>query len=149
MTDVSDPLCLDAACVDVPYVVTALERRTSTIVEVWLSPVAESIGYLPGQYVLLEDEEHRLAPRSYSIANAPRPDAAISMLITRVPGGPTSTWVHDRLAIGDRLSLSGPYGTFIADAAWSGRLLLLAAGSGLAPIRALLQAGSRLRRAAP
>ena len=104
----TDRLGLD----DVPYVVTALELLTSTIAEVWLSPEAERIEYLPGQYVLLEDTEHRLVPRSYSIANTPRPDGALSMLITRVPAGQISTWVHDRLAVGARVSLSGPYGNF-------------------------------------
>lgn len=117
-----------------------LERRTPTIVEAWLSPLEESIAFFPGQYVLLEDAEHRLAPRSYSIANAPRSDGAVSLLVTRVAGGQTSVWVHDRLAVGDHLSLSGPYGTFVADPAQTGPSLYLAAGSGLAPIRALLEA---------
>lgn len=135
-----DSVSVDAAWVDLPYVVTALERRTSTIVEAWFCPLAESIEYLPGQYVLLEDAEHRLVPRSYSIANSPRPDGLISMLITRVAGGQTTTWIHDRLRVGDQVSLGGPYGTFVADRASSGSLLFLAAGSGLAPIRALLDA---------
>jgi CDP-4-dehydro-6-deoxyglucose reductase len=136
VSGVTDHLGLD----DVPYVVTALESLTSTIAELWLSPEAESIEYLPGQYVLLEDAEHRLVPRSYSLANAPRPDAALSMLITRVPAGQISTWVHDRLAVGARVSLSGPYGTFVSDPTWSGPLLFLAAGSGFAPIRSLVEA---------
>jgi CDP-4-dehydro-6-deoxyglucose reductase, E3 len=62
------------------------------------------------------------------------------MLITRVPAGQTSTWVHDRLTVGERVSLSGPYGTFVSDPIWSGPLLFLAAGSGLAPIRSLVEA---------
>jgi CDP-4-dehydro-6-deoxyglucose reductase len=131
---------VDPVWVDVPYVVSALDRRTPTIVEAWLRPMAEAIEYVSGQYVLLEDAEHRLVPRSYSIANAPRPDGQISMLITRVPDGQTATWIHDRLAVGDQVSLAGPYGTFVADLACFGPLLFLAAGSGLAPIRALLEA---------
>lgn len=85
-----------------------IERRTPTIVEAWLSPLEEPIAFFPGQYVLLEDAEHRLAPRSYSIANAPRSDGVVSLLVTRVAGGQTSVWVHDRLAVGDQVSLSGP-----------------------------------------
>jgi CDP-4-dehydro-6-deoxyglucose reductase, E3 len=127
-------------CVDVPYAVVGIELRTPAISEVWLSPLAGRINYLPGQYVLLEDSEHRIAPRSYSLANAPRPDDAISLLVTRVPGGQTSCWVTDRLAVGDRVSLSGPYGTFIADPAQTGPSVYLAGGSGLAPIRALVEA---------
>jgi CDP-4-dehydro-6-deoxyglucose reductase len=62
------------------------------------------------------------------------------MLVTRVPGGQTSTWVHDTLEVGDRVSLSGPYGTFVMEPARTNPLLFLAAGSGFAPIRALLDA---------
>jgi NAD(P)H-flavin reductase len=42
-------------CDDVPYGVVQIERRTPTIAEVWLSPLADHIDYLPGQYELLED----------------------------------------------------------------------------------------------
>ena len=61
------------------------------------------------------------------------------MLITRVPGGPTSTWIHDRLA-GRRSPVAlGSLRLVHADPSVAA-LLLLAAGSGLAPIRALLEA---------
>src|SRR3954464_9501589 len=99
---------------DAPYAVTAVEPRTPTIVEIWLSPVAEPIEYAPGQYVLLEEVAGDVPPRSYSIANAPRLDGAISLFVTRVPDGSTSGWIHDHLTVGDGVSLSGPYGTFVA-----------------------------------
>jgi ferredoxin-NADP reductase len=51
-----------------------------------------------------------------------------------------SCWVTDRLAVGDRVSLSGPYGTFIADPAQTDPCVYLAGGSGLAPTRALVEA---------
>ena len=124
----------------VPYRVLAVERRTPTIAELLLAPSAGALAYLPGQYVLLEDRDGELPPRSYSIANAPRDDRRISLLVTRVDGGRTSTWAHERLAAGDEVRISGPYGTFVADPAGTRPLLLLAAGSGLAPIRALIEA---------
>ena len=48
-----------------------------------------------------------------------------------------STWLYRGLRIGDRVLVSGPYGTFVADPGADGPVLCLAAGSGLAPIRAL------------
>jgi NAD(P)H-flavin reductase len=56
---------------EVPYRVSAIERRTPVIVEVRLHPLAKPLGYLPGEFVLLEDRARRVPPRSYSIANAP------------------------------------------------------------------------------
>jgi CDP-4-dehydro-6-deoxyglucose reductase len=123
-----------------PYVVIGIEHQTPTIVEVWLRPLAEQMTFRPGEYVLLEDSNRQAPPRSYSLANAPRHDGAISLLVTRVPGGRTSTWVHDRLRAGDEVAITGPYGTFVADPISSAPCLHLAAGSGLAPIRALVEA---------
>jgi CDP-4-dehydro-6-deoxyglucose reductase, E3 len=122
-----------------PYRVVGVWRRTATIVEVWLSPLAASMQYLPGEYVLLEDLDGRVEQRSYSIANAQRSDGQISLLVTRVPGGQASEWIHTSLHTGDEVILTGPYGTFVADPASSAPCLYLAAGSGLAPMRALLE----------
>jgi hypothetical protein len=75
---------------EAPYRVSAIEHRTPAIVEVWLRPMDQPMAYRPREYVLLEDAMRHIPPRSYSIANAPRPDGLISLLITRVAAGPTS-----------------------------------------------------------
>ncbi len=123
-----------------PYEVRRLERRTPTIVELELHPLGDVLEYLPGEYVLLEDDRHEVPPRSYSVANAPRPDGTISLLVTHVEGGETSRWVHERLRVGETVRITGPYGTFVDHPGSTGPALYLAAGSGLAPIRALLEA---------
>ena len=91
-----------------PYEVIGTERRTATIAELWLRPRGGALEYLPGEYVLLEDRERRVPPRSFSTANAPRPDGLISLLVTRVPDGETSTWLHERLRVGEEVSCPGP-----------------------------------------
>jgi CDP-4-dehydro-6-deoxyglucose reductase len=126
---------------EAPYRVVAIEAVTPTILELWLSPLDAALEHLPGEYVLIEQPGDGLPPRSYSIANASRPDRLLSMLVTRVPGGELSNWIHDRLRVGDELILSGPYGSFVEDPAATAPALFLAAGSGLAPIRALIEAG--------
>lgn len=120
-----------------PYLVRESRLVTPVIRALELTPTATAVAFVPGQYVLVNDADFRLPPRSYSIANAPRPDGSVSLLVTRVPGGETSTWMHDRLRVGEPVVLTGPYGTFVPDPDRSGPVLLLAAGSGLAPLRAL------------
>jgi CDP-4-dehydro-6-deoxyglucose reductase, E3 len=128
-----------------PYEVVSIEPRTPTICELWLRPLEGALEYLPGEYVLLEDRDHELPPRSYSIANAPRADGLISLLVTRVPDGQTSAWVHGRLRAGEQVSASGSYGSFVDDPGSTAPALFLAAGSGLAPIRALSEAAISAR----
>jgi CDP-4-dehydro-6-deoxyglucose reductase, E3 len=122
-----------------PYRVISLTRQTQTILEVWLRPLAGALDYVPGQYLLLADTAYTLPPHSYSIANAPRTDRLLSLLVTRVPDGQGSTWIHECLRVGDDVSVSGAYGTFGDGPASNRPALFLAAGSGLAPIRALIE----------
>jgi CDP-4-dehydro-6-deoxyglucose reductase len=124
------------------YAYRVVSNRPITPVIRELCMVSESapLSYRPGEYVLLNDRDYDLPPRSYSIANAPRPDGRVSLLVTRVPGGATSNWVHDRLGVGETVTLTGPFGTFVPDPERCGPVLLLAAGSGLAPARALVEA---------
>ncbi len=114
--------------------------RPSTAAELWLRPLAAELEHLPGQYVLLEDGNLTVMPRSYSVANARHPDGLFSLLVTHVPCGQASTWIHDRLRVGDVVSVSGPCGWFLDDPASTAPSLYLAVGSGLTPIGALLEA---------
>lgn len=123
---------------DVPFYVTACSLRTPVIVELLLHPAAEQLDFTPGQYVLVGDVNYDRPVRSYSIANAPRPDGALTLLVTKVPGGELSSWLH-QLRPGSELLLSGPYGSFVDDLAAPGARLYLAGGSGLAPVRALIE----------
>lgn len=125
------------------FVVTDRIVRTPRIIELRLRPLGQPLRYWPGQYVMLGDAAAGAPPRCYSIANAPRPDGEIVLQITRVDGGPTSAWAHDRLSVGEQVRLSGPYGTFIGDPSVDSPVLCMAAGSGLAPILALTDAALR------
>ena len=124
---------------DLEYTVLARTSHTPNIIELELAPADERLSYRSGQYVLIGDPDHTVPVRSYSLANAPNPWGRISVLVTEVPGGEMSTWLHRGLRIGDRVLVSGPYGTFVADPGADGPVLCLAAGSGLAPIRALAE----------
>lgn len=131
-----------------PYRVVSTGAVTPVIRELWLEPIEDPLPYRAGQYALLCDAAFAVPQRSYSLANAPRPDGRVSVLVTLVPDGPTSTWAHG-LTPRDEVVLEGPFGTFTTGESATGPVLLLGAGSGLAPVRALaeslLDAGARDR----
>ncbi|NYF96979.1 FAD-binding oxidoreductase [Janibacter cremeus] len=125
---------------DVEFALTGRRWCTPVVAGLTLQPLEARINFVPGQYVLLQDQERRVPVRSYSVANAPREDATLDVLVTAVPDGPTSTWLARDAAVGDRLLVSGPYGTFVADPDHAGPTLYLAGGSGLAPALSLVEA---------
>lgn len=128
---------------DALFVVTDKRLLTPRVAELRLRPLGKPLRYWPGQYVMLGDPRAGIAARAYSISNAPRPDGELVLQIARMDGGVTSGWVHETLAAGDSIKLSGPYGTFIGDPAVESPILCLAAGTGLAPILALTEAAMR------
>ncbi|MEN8258566.1 MAG: 2Fe-2S iron-sulfur cluster binding domain-containing protein [Thermodesulfobacteriota bacterium] len=105
-----------------------------------LSP-AEGISFRAGQYVQLEVPKYELTAepefRAYSIASPPAEEHELGLLITRVPEGVVSTYVHEYLKEGDELTLRGPFGEFCLRES-ERELLMIATGSGLAPIRSML-----------
>jgi len=123
-----------------PFEVVSIEQATPRIRRLWLRPVAARLHFRPGQYVQLGDARAVLLPRSYSIANAPRSDGLLSLLVARFAGGSISGWVHESLAVRDEVLVSGPYGAFVDDPLTTAPALFLAAGAGYAPVRSVLEA---------
>ncbi|MDR2155447.1 MAG: 2Fe-2S iron-sulfur cluster binding domain-containing protein [Burkholderiaceae bacterium] len=126
-----------------PYLVVDRIPRTPRIVELHLMPLGTPMRFWPGQYVAIKAPSRPDEPRHYSLARAPRPDGMIVLQITRVDGGVTSAWLHERVPIGATLPISGPYGTFIGNPKTDTPVLCLAAGSGQAPILSLADAALR------
>lgn len=122
------------------YVLTDRIERTPSILEIRLRPIGDPMRYWPGQYITLGDERNGISNRCYSIANPFQADGEIVLHVSRIDDGTTSLWVHNDLQIGDKVRLSGPYGTFIGDPSAKTPVLCLAAGSGLAPILSLATA---------
>lgn len=98
-------------------------------------------GHRAGQHVdvRLTAEDGYQAERSYSIASAPE-DPHLALTIERIDDGEVSPYLADELRLGDELELRGPIGgPFTWEAAQGGPLLLLAGGSGLVPLMAMLR----------
>lgn len=101
----------------------------------------EHLPFVAGQYVqlLIPGTERDVRPlyRAYSITSSPRRTDLLSFLIGRVEGGACSTYILERLGVGDSITVNGPFGDFhLRDGA--GPAFLIAGGTGLAPMRSIL-----------
>lgn len=128
---------------DALFVVVDKKALAARVVELRLRPVGQPIRYWPGQYVTIGNPRADIPARAYSISNAPRPDGELVLQVARADGGVTSNWIHDTLAVGESVKVSGAYGTFIGDPSVATPVLCLAAGTGLAPVMALAEAALR------
>jgi len=113
-------------------------------------------GHLPGQHVdiRLTAEDGYQAQRSYSIASEPRSDPAraaqIELGVERVRDGEVSPFLHDVLEAGDRIEVRGPIGGYFV---WDGTalepVLLVAGGSGIVPLMAMIRHRSAIGARVP
>ena len=99
-------------------------------------------GHRAGQHVdvRLTAPDGYQAERSYSIASAPEDGDQVALTVERIEDGEVSPYLDDELAEGDQLELRGPIGGYFV---WStdmgGPLLLVAGGSGICPLMAMLR----------
>ena len=98
-------------------------------------------GHLPGQHVdiRLTAEDGYQAQRSYSIASAPA-GRAVELTVEHIEDGEVSPYLTDELRPGDRLEIRGPVGGyFVWEPSRGGPLLLVAGGSGVVPLMAMVR----------
>lgn len=96
----------------------------------------EKLSFLPGQYANLQvpgTQQHR----AYSFSSMPK-DGRVSFLIRNVPNGLMSTWLKTQAQAGEKITLSGPLGSFYLREI-KRPILMLAGGTGLAPFLAMLE----------
>ncbi len=108
-------------------------------------------GHRAGQHVdvRLTAEDGYQAQRSYSIASAPE-DGDLVLTVERLEDGEVSPYLVDELRPGDELELRGPIGGyFVWEDALGGPLLLLAGGSGIVPLRAMLRHRAAVQSTVP
>lgn len=116
---------------------TGLDRLSATTMRLSVeTPDRDKLAFLPGQYVNIAVPDTDES-RSYSFSNAPC-DKALTFLIKLTPGGVMSDYLTERACVGDELTFTGPNGSFfLRDTARP--VLLLAGGTGLAPILSILR----------
>jgi CDP-4-dehydro-6-deoxyglucose reductase len=124
-----------------PVRVSALELASPDVMVMRLQlPASDSFQYHAGQYVefLLRDGERR----SYSMANAPHTQTAAPQMelhLRHMPGGKFTDHVFGAMKEKDILRIEGPYGSFYLREDSTKPMVLLASGTGFAPIKALIE----------
>ncbi len=84
------------------------------------------------------------AQRSYSVASEPERKGEIDLTVEWIEDGEVSSYLHQAMVVGDRVELRGPIGGyFIWQAEMGGPLMLIAGGSGVVPLMAMLRHRAR------
>ena len=121
-----------------PVRVASLEKKSDDVVVIKLQlPANDVFQYHPGQYIefLLRDG----ARRSYSMANAPAEGVQMELHIRHMPGGKFTDVVFGSMKEKDILRIEGPFGSFFLREESAAPMVMLASGTGFAPIKALLE----------
>lgn len=119
--------------------VVGTEVRSPGIAVLTLLP-DQPLRFLPGQHVSVQTLHWPRLWRTYSIANAPRPDGTITLHVRAAEGGMVSHALVHHVKAGDPLVLGAPAGSMIADVTSRRDVLCLAGGTGLAPVKAIIEA---------
>lgn len=114
--------------------------------------VSDWPGHLAGQHVdvRLTAPDGYSAVRSYSIASAPDSERRVQITVERLPNGEVSPYLTQEVAVGDRLELRGPIGGwFVWRAQQAEPVQLIAGGSGIVPLMAMIRSRTSAGSTAP
>ncbi len=100
---------------------------------------SEPIPFRAGQYVSVEIPQRPRLWRYLSPANAPRPDGSLEFHVRAVPGGWVSRAIVAHSRVGDTWRIGPPMGRMNVDPQSDAPLLLVVGGTGMAPVKALLE----------
>ncbi|GAC1406931.1 MAG: CDP-6-deoxy-delta-3,4-glucoseen reductase [Burkholderiaceae bacterium] len=132
----------DFAVRKMPARVARMERVADDVMVISLQlPATEKLQYHAGQYIefTLKDGKRR----SYSLAAAPHVDEQLSLHIRHMPGGVFTDHVFAGMRERDILRFEGPLGTFFLREDSARPIILIASGTGFAPIKAIIEQAVR------
>ena len=121
--------------------VASIHDETPTVRSFGLR-VPDWAGHRPGQHVdlRLTAADGYSVERSYSIASEPERSGEIELTVERIEDGEVSPFLHEVVVPGDQIEIRGPIGGyFVWEAALGGPLFLVAGGSGVVPLMAMLR----------
>ena len=121
-----------------PARIEKMERAAPDVMILWLKlPASEKFEFHAGQYldILLKDGKKR----SFSMAHAPASGNLVELHIRLVPGGQFTEQVFNTLKVRDILRFSGPIGSFHLHQDSAKPVILLAGGTGFAPIKSIVE----------
>lgn len=124
--------------------ITEFVQETHDAYRIRIATAGKPFSFKPGQFVMaglfLKDKmgNDRVISRAYSIASSSTFTDYIELIIKEMPEGFMSLQ-FGKLKAGDDIYIKGPYGAFTYDEAISNNVVLLGAGSGIAPLRCITQ----------
>lgn len=121
-----------------PARVERMETLCHDVIGLWLQlPKSERLQFLAGQY--LEILLRNGSSRSFSMANAPEDDALMELHVRHVPGGLFTDHVFNKMKPRDMLKIRGPLGSFFLREENDQPVILVAGGTGFAPIKSIVE----------
>jgi Oxidoreductase FAD-binding domain/2Fe-2S iron-sulfur cluster binding domain len=121
-----------------PARVVEISKPSRDVAVVTLKPPPTAvIRFRSGQYICAVGEDGRRHP--FSIANTPRADGTLELHVERIPNGRFTSYVHVQLRRRDIVRFVGPFGEFGFCDAVECSTILFAGGTGIAPIKAMLE----------
>jgi len=128
----------DLAIRTLPARVERIEKPADDVAVLYLKlPAAERLQFLAGQYIdILMKGGVR---RSYSMANAPHDDTHIQLHVRRTPGGTFSKYVFEEMKERAIVRFEGPLGSFYLREDSDKPMILVAGGTGFAPVKAVIE----------
>lgn len=121
--------------------IVALSRASDNVRQVTVRPDIW-VPFKAGQHIdirLTADDGYQ-ASRSYSIASPPHREGTYDLLIERLPDGEVSGFIHEGAETGAQIEIKGPIGGhFVWETPQYGAVLMLAGGSGIAPILSMIR----------
>ena len=120
-------------------IVQRVEEDADTI-SLWLKPNGRWPGHTAGQHVALGVEINGVQrQRVFSLSSANRPDGLLRITLRRQPGNGVTDWLYRHAHVGQITTLSHPGGEFVLAESVPEKLLMLAGGSGITPMMAMLE----------
>ncbi|MEW6314159.1 MAG: CDP-6-deoxy-delta-3,4-glucoseen reductase [Pseudomonadota bacterium] len=121
-----------------PCRVQKMEKLAPDVMVLYLKlPATEKFRFLAGQYVNILLKEGRY--RSFSLANAPHDSEFLQLHVRRIPGGDFTEHVFAGMKERDILRIEGPLGTFFMREDSDKPIVLVASGTGFAPVKGMLE----------
>lgn len=121
-----------------PARVARLEKLSHDVLGIWLQlPKSERLVFRAGQYIEILMRDGKV--RAFSLANAPHDDEFLQLHVRYYPGGAFAEYAFNSMHEKELLRIRGPYGSFCWQEDSSRPALLVAGGTGFAPIKGVIE----------
>ena len=121
--------------------ITAIRQETRTVKSFQMDLGDAPFTFMPGQWLdlYLDDPELGLVVGGFSMTSSPVQKGYVGLAVKRIPEGQASVYLHDRMAVGDQVSLDGGYEDFYYHEGMGDSLVLVAGGIGITPLMSMIR----------